>query len=1310
MRLSHSARYFHEGYPLETYNFDPVLTSGIQLPDGSQYSFLYNQYGELARLTSPGGGAYEYDYGDGNNASSNGFEGSTSDLNAVMIYRRLQERREYASGGTSATSRTHYSVAYAGATTVDTDITYAPGSTTPLTQVVHTMNGSPLDALNTTAAGCNAWNEGLEVQTDTGYPALNRVQTNYVAQTGCLNNPQVASKTTTLLDTNQVSQSTYAYDLYNNIIDQKDYDWGAGAAGAIRRETSTTYLWANNAAVYGRQGINVVHAPFYQFICSGSQSGACGTNNNETAQTVWHYDEAAPSDAPGILNHDSTYGTSYTTRANLTSTYKWQKTTGAFLGTGISYDIAGNVLVVTDPNNHSSSFTYNDDSSNHYAFPTKTVNALSQSQTAGYDYNIGKPSYTTDLNGNQTTYAYSDGLDRLTSVTNPDGGHQSYSYPTTTEVDAYQDQDSAHTGTNGLHTQTLYDGLGRSIESRTYESTSGYISTTESYNAMGLVSQTTNPSRPGDSLGYATQYSYDSLGRVFSVLTPDSAVATTSHSGNTTLGTDQVGHKRSQVTDALGRLTDVYEDPSGSNFHTNYGFDVLGNLLTVQQGTQTRTFSYDSLSRLVSATNPESGTVSYTYDNAGNLKTKVYPAPSNTTYTKTWNYDALNRVQGIGYTDPSMSPVGYTYDTAGITNSIGQLTQVSYGWISSYTAFDKMGRVTQSSEYSGYGNYPFAYSYNLAGALTSETYPSGRVITTAYDGANRPLSVKGQSGTSQTSYVSSVSYQPQGAPSKVSYGNNVVRTWSYNSRLQPSAWWDAVGDSSSNYLLMENPIQWATNGNLSSRSIYAGGPAPMASLTHFSQTFGYDTLNRLTSASETGGWSQTYSYDQYGNMWMPSVTGLPANGAMPVSNVYNGKNQNPNSAFDLVGNQTTFGALTLTYDAENRMVGAANTLGGGNESYEYDAFSRRVRKLSASGFTFYIYDAFGQLAVEYNNFTPPALPCGICYMSVDHLGSTRMVTNESGLVVSRHDFAPFGQEVPSGVAGRTTLWAATDNINQKFTGQERDTESGLDFFQARYMANSLGRFMSPDLPRVDQNPSDPQSWNLYSYVRNNPLANVDPNGTDCITFDNGLKGLDPDQPQGGCGSLDQNGNDSQPQQVNVNSDGNVTWGNDDPLSPFASAVLGGAYQSGGFITKPGFWAGYAGASIVGGGAVAGGLAITSGAGLSTIAGAGPILLQPNLGTKLNYLFGLATGSNYNIQRSTAMLSELQQVGLNDTEEVRQVVTQNLAQALNNPSSVIAQTGDTTVRESLLMGPNGAVKLESIWQGTQLITVKVFGGK
>jgi len=71
-------------------------------------------------------------------------------------------------------------------------------------------------------------------------------------------------------------------------------------------------------------------------------------------------------------------------------------------------------------------------------------------------------------------------------------------------------------------------------------------------------------------------------------------------------------------------------------------------------------------------------------------------------------------------------------------------------------------------------------------------------------------------------------------------------------------------------------------------------------------------------------------------------------------------------------------------------------------------------------------------------------------------------------------------------------------MHSKFTGKERDAESGLDYFGARYYASTMGRWTSPDLPFADQSPQDPQSWNLYGYVRNNPLDSIDTNGR--ITF------------------------------------------------------------------------------------------------------------------------------------------------------------------------------------------------------------------
>jgi RHS repeat-associated protein len=77
--------------------------------------------------------------------------------------------------------------------------------------------------------------------------------------------------------------------------------------------------------------------------------------------------------------------------------------------------------------------------------------------------------------------------------------------------------------------------------------------------------------------------------------------------------------------------------------------------------------------------------------------------------------------------------------------------------------------------------------------------------------------------------------------------------------------------------------------------------------------------------------------------------------------------------------------------------------------------------------------------------------------------------------------------------------AELNRIGSRCTGKERDAESGLDYFGARYYGSNMGRFMSPDEPFVGQDFSDPQSLNLYSYVQNNPLSNTDPDGRDCVT-------------------------------------------------------------------------------------------------------------------------------------------------------------------------------------------------------------------
>jgi hypothetical protein len=145
-------------------------------------------------------------------AHGNGFEGVTTDNNPVMIYRRLQQRREYANGGSgsSFTSQTKYPVSYQWGNLTAQEQVYDPNSN-PVGQTVHTLHGSPLDSLIMSGTSCNPWNEGLETQTDYGAPnPLVTVIHYWAQQSGCRNTPQMSSQTTTLDDTNQISKQAFA--------------------------------------------------------------------------------------------------------------------------------------------------------------------------------------------------------------------------------------------------------------------------------------------------------------------------------------------------------------------------------------------------------------------------------------------------------------------------------------------------------------------------------------------------------------------------------------------------------------------------------------------------------------------------------------------------------------------------------------------------------------------------------------------------------------------------------------------------------------------------------------------------------------------------------------------------------------------------------------------------------------------------------------------------------------------------------------------------------------------------------------------
>ncbi len=291
------------------------------------------------------------------------------------------------------------------------------------------------------------------------------------------------------------------------------------------------------------------------------------------------------------------------------------------------------------------------------------------------------------------------------------------------------------------------------------------------------------------------------------------------------------------------------------------------------------------------------------------------------------------------------------------------------------------------------------------------------------------------------------------------------------------------------------------------------------------QTFGYNKMNRITSFTDNGALisgsplQRNFAYNgaadngQAGNVYVsnPSAGLPPGINTVADQTAYNPATNRLNLAdsstgqtatYDSNGNLLSVGTgsgttYSFSYDAENRQTSLA--YGSGTTQYVYDGLGQRVQTIAPNATTTtFVYDVFGQMVADYDAPISPTPPCQTCYLSWDHLGTTRMVTDQNGNAVSRHDFAPFGDELISGEAGRGNLWGANDPVRQKFTGAEQDNQD-VSFFQARYYLAPQGRFNSPDPANFGADILNPQSWNGYSYVMNSPLSFVDPEGLQDIS-------------------------------------------------------------------------------------------------------------------------------------------------------------------------------------------------------------------
>jgi RHS repeat-associated protein len=738
----------------------------------------------------------------------------------------------------------------------------------------------------------------------------------------------------------------------------------------------------------------------------------------------------------------------------------------------------------------------------------------------------------------------------LTSRAYGNAANYSWSLSASTSVPEYFSQSSfsgsplsssLSGGTDAFGGNTVYDSGSAKLTVGSFSSPAVPYSSTQNSTAAalsGALAQafTNAPGSPATATasGATINLTYRSLGQSGNVAasvssTPDNA---TLFPGGSFSGSGALGNG-------------VDPDPTGIN-HPNvtlYSYDTLNNLLCVEQhgnvtGTgcsaspsndatspwRVRRFTYNSLSQLLTAKNPESGTITYGYDPSGNVLQKTSPAANqagSATQTISYCYDELKRITGKAYSAQNCTNgrlpsgtavVSYFYDQASYqnlatANGSGRLTGISDQAGTGAYSFDATGQIVAEQRSIAGQTKSMSYEYNPDGSLSMLHYPSGAVVAYAADSAGRTVSAI-DSGHG-INYVTGATYAPSGALTRFVSGGAITNSFSYNKRLQPVFMSASTPSQSVFSIGYDFHLGAGNNGNVF---------AILNNRDHNrDQTFTYDALNRLISAQNAGTdctqhtvngkteyWGNSYGYDAWGNLLQKTITKCGAENMGATADARNWIHA-PSGAdyqYDAAGNMTyDASGQYYSYDQEYRITGA------GGYTYTYDADGNRVKKSNGSTGTLYWYmspgivaesDLNGTLQSEYVFFGGERVARrdgvngagGVFYYFSDHLKTASVITDSTGVIKAESDYYPWGGELQ---------FVNNDSNHYKFTGKERDAETGLDYFGARYYSNGLGRWVSADwsptpvpIPYADL--GDPQSLNLYSYVRNVPTTGFDGDG------------------------------------------------------------------------------------------------------------------------------------------------------------------------------------------------------------------------
>ena len=853
------------------------MPSAVLLPNGLAYTFQYDACGNLLKVTYPSGGYTRYTYavetaGATMPSDQGGYAWYAYSQNEVVA-RYVCTASSGSLGSTSIGSGDTCSTAEETTTYAPTQTLPNTGNTG--NTVTDALGNSVVYQFS--QASPPNFIPSLETSRkyyDSTGRLLKTVLTAYNPS-----NPQIPAaptlpiSETTILDNGFESQIQWSYNFAqfyqadSPMTEKREYDFGSGGSpGPLLRRTDYNWLQLQYPALYGFY--NTTNPNAVHILDKKTSETVYDGGGNQLSQTTYQYDyNKGATGAGGSTLPNGGLGL-------LTQVAKWRNTDGALLTTNYTW-WTGGMTQTTDPNGNVTNYDYTDNyadgvNRNSGAYPT-TITRVNPNGTAsvvkkqyywgsGLDaatcgQNFGGSNCTVGLTS-QADYTYStyDLMGRPTSTISGDGGFSSTCYSDVSGASCYSSTypltlTASEAIASGLTKTSIstQDGIGRTTRSHFLSdpACSGGSYLVKTYDLDERQSTTSNPyCTTGDATYGISTTSYDGLGRAVQVTNPDGTYVTNTYTGRAVMTSDEgngetesgnaVRIQRIAQKDALGRLTSVCEvsattqqgsannspsacglDVSGSGFLTNYVYDGLGDLTSVSQGAIGRSFTYNSLSQVLSATNPESGTTSYTYDSDGNMTSKTSQKGIKTTYT----YDALNRLTGKSYSDGATAAACFAYDQSSSTRGLGRLTTEwtqagtcpatppSTGVLTkrSIAAYDVMGRVVTDQQCSTPGNcstgtpYSVSYGYDLAGDVTSFT--NGLSVTNAmtfsnvFDSADRLTTVLGPQTANSAQMMdlfSAATYTPAGGLVTGGLGPSVTLNRSYNKRFLPTSETDIV--------------------------------------------------------------------------------------------------------------------------------------------------------------------------------------------------------------------------------------------------------------------------------------------------------------------------------------------------------------------------------------------------------------------------------------------------------------------------------------------------------------------------------------